>query len=102
MARYRQLPMGLPPHLVGRIAHTGAGSLTGYDPGLNALGFSFKKAFKSVAKVATKVGQIAIAPMKLGIEAPLKAVTWAGAGIIIASGLYLLRRERVHVEAEHP
>ncbi|MGX5671619.1 DMT family transporter [Thermomonas sp. XSG] len=30
------------------------------------------------------------------------AVTWAGAGIIIASGLYLLRRERVHVEAEHP
>jgi len=30
------------------------------------------------------------------------AVTWAGAAIIIASGLYLLRRERVHVEAEHP
>ncbi|WP_287595994.1 DMT family transporter [Thermomonas sp.] len=30
------------------------------------------------------------------------AATWAGAGIIIASGLYLLRRERVHVEAEHP
>ena len=30
------------------------------------------------------------------------AVTWGGAGIIIASGLYLLRRERVHVEAEHP
>jgi drug/metabolite transporter (DMT)-like permease len=29
-------------------------------------------------------------------------VTWIGAGIIIASGLYLLRRERVHVEAEHP
>lgn len=29
-------------------------------------------------------------------------VTWAGAGIIIASGLYLLRRERVHVEAKHP
>ena len=30
------------------------------------------------------------------------AVTWGGAGIIITSGLYLLRRERVHVEAEHP
>ncbi len=30
------------------------------------------------------------------------AVTWLGAGIIIASGLYLLRRERVHAEAEHP
>jgi drug/metabolite transporter (DMT)-like permease len=25
-----------------------------------------------------------------------------GAGVIIACGLYLLRRERVHVEAEHP
>lgn len=30
------------------------------------------------------------------------AITWAGAAIIVASGLYLLRRERVHVEAEHP
>ena len=30
------------------------------------------------------------------------SITWIGAGIIIASGLYLLRRERVHVEAEHP
>lgn len=30
------------------------------------------------------------------------AVTWLGAGIIIASGLYLLHRERVHLEAEHP
>lgn len=29
-------------------------------------------------------------------------VTWLGAAIIIASGLYLLRRERVHAEAEHP
>ena len=29
-------------------------------------------------------------------------VTWIGAGIIIASGLYLLRREQVHVESEHP
>ena len=29
-------------------------------------------------------------------------VTWIGAGIIVASGLYLLRREKVHVEAEHP
>lgn len=29
-------------------------------------------------------------------------VTWIGAGIIVASGLYLLRRERVHVAAEHP
>ena len=29
-------------------------------------------------------------------------ITWLGAGIIIASGLYLLRRERVHAEAEHP
>jgi drug/metabolite transporter (DMT)-like permease len=28
--------------------------------------------------------------------------TWLGAGIIIASGLYLLRRERVHASAEHP
>ena len=30
------------------------------------------------------------------------SVTWAGAAIIVASGLYLLRRERVHLEAEHP
>jgi len=30
------------------------------------------------------------------------SITWAGAAIIVASGLYLLRRERVHVEAEHP
>jgi drug/metabolite transporter (DMT)-like permease len=30
------------------------------------------------------------------------AVTWAGAAIIVSSGIYLLRRERVHAEAEHP
>ena len=30
------------------------------------------------------------------------SVTWVGAAIIIASGLYLLKRERVHAEAEHP
>lgn len=30
------------------------------------------------------------------------AITWVGAAIIVASGLYLLRRERVHSEAEHP
>jgi drug/metabolite transporter (DMT)-like permease len=29
-------------------------------------------------------------------------VTWIGAGIIVASGFYLLRREKVHAEAEHP
>lgn len=29
-------------------------------------------------------------------------ITWIGAAIIVASGLYLLRRERVHTEAEHP
>ena len=29
-------------------------------------------------------------------------VTWIGAGIIVASGLYLLRREKTHAEAEHP
>jgi drug/metabolite transporter (DMT)-like permease len=29
-------------------------------------------------------------------------ITWIGAAIIIASGLYLLRREKVHAEAEHP
>ncbi len=29
-------------------------------------------------------------------------VTWIGAAIIIVSGLYLLRRERVHAVAEHP
>jgi drug/metabolite transporter (DMT)-like permease len=29
-------------------------------------------------------------------------ITLAGAAVIIASGLYLLRRERVHAEAEHP
>ncbi len=28
--------------------------------------------------------------------------TWIGAGIIVASGLYLIRRERAHLEAEHP
>lgn len=30
------------------------------------------------------------------------AVTWIGAAIIVTSGLYLIRRERVHTEAEHP
>ena len=30
------------------------------------------------------------------------SITWLGAGIIVASGLYLLRRERIHTEAEHP
>ncbi|WP_251044449.1 MULTISPECIES: DMT family transporter [unclassified Lysobacter] len=30
------------------------------------------------------------------------SITWVGAAIIVASGLYLLRRERVHAEAEHP
>jgi len=29
-------------------------------------------------------------------------LTWMGAAVIVASGIYLLRRERVHVEAEHP
>ncbi len=29
-------------------------------------------------------------------------VTIAGALVVIASGLYLVRRERVHVEVEHP
>jgi drug/metabolite transporter (DMT)-like permease len=29
-------------------------------------------------------------------------ITLLGAAVIIASGLYLIRRERVHVEAEHP
>ena len=30
------------------------------------------------------------------------AITLTGAGVIIASGIYLLRREREHAEAEHP
>lgn len=30
------------------------------------------------------------------------AITWVGAAIIVVSGLYLIRRERVHAEAEHP
>ncbi|BDU18219.1 DMT family transporter [Lysobacter auxotrophicus] len=30
------------------------------------------------------------------------AITWIGAAIIVASGLYLIRREKVHAEAEHP
>ncbi|HWS77478.1 MAG TPA: DMT family transporter [Thermomonas sp.] len=30
------------------------------------------------------------------------SVTWLGAAIIIGSGLYLIRREKVHAEAEHP
>jgi drug/metabolite transporter (DMT)-like permease len=30
------------------------------------------------------------------------AVTLCGAAVIVASGLYLLRRERVHAQAEHP
>ncbi|HSC13200.1 MAG TPA: DMT family transporter [Rhodanobacteraceae bacterium] len=30
------------------------------------------------------------------------AITLTGAGVIIASGIYLLRREREHSEAEHP
>jgi hypothetical protein len=32
----------------------------------------------------------------------LDAITLTGAAVIIASGLYLLRRERHHTEAEHP
>jgi drug/metabolite transporter (DMT)-like permease len=28
--------------------------------------------------------------------------TFVGAGIIVVSGLYLIRREKVHAEAEHP
>ena len=30
------------------------------------------------------------------------AVTWIGASIIVVSGLYLIRREKVDAEAEHP
>lgn len=30
------------------------------------------------------------------------SMTWLGAGIIVASGFYLLRREKVHAPAEHP
>ncbi len=30
------------------------------------------------------------------------AMTWVGAAIIVLSGLYLLRRERVHLDAERP
>lgn len=30
------------------------------------------------------------------------SMTWVGAAIIVLSGLYLLRRERIHLEAEHP
>jgi len=30
------------------------------------------------------------------------SITWVGAAIIVVSGLYLLRREKVHVEAERP
>jgi drug/metabolite transporter (DMT)-like permease len=29
-------------------------------------------------------------------------LNFVGAAVIIASGVYLLRAERVHVEAEHP
>jgi drug/metabolite transporter (DMT)-like permease len=29
-------------------------------------------------------------------------VTWIGAGIIVVSGLYLLRREKIPLETEHP
>ncbi len=29
-------------------------------------------------------------------------VTWIGAGIIVLSGVYLMRREKTHAEAEHP
>ncbi len=43
----------------------------------------------------------------LGIDLALwgvlpDAATWLGAAIIVASGLYLLRRERVHDAVEHP
>ena len=43
----------------------------------------------------------------LGIDLALwgvlpDATTWLGAAIIVASGLYLLRRERVHDAVEHP
>lgn len=82
MRRYRhRLPVGLPPTLTGRILVPGGRSGPvpyAYSPGLGALGFSFKKAFKSVAKTVGKAAQIATAPMKLGVLAPLKATTWIG------------------------
>jgi drug/metabolite transporter (DMT)-like permease len=56
----------------------------------------------------------AIAPFEYTALAWALAIDWlvwhtlpdrwmlVGAAIIVASGLYLLRRERVHLEAEHP
>lgn len=82
MRRYRhRLPVGLPPALTGRILTPGG--RTGpvpyaYEPGLGALGFSFKKAFKSVAKTVGKAAQIVTAPAKLAVIGPLKATTWVG------------------------
>ena len=76
--RHRRLPAGLPPHLVNRIARTGGGGMA-YAPGLGALGFSLKSVVKGVTKAVTKVAQVAVAPVKLGIEAPLKAVAWTAA-----------------------
>jgi drug/metabolite transporter (DMT)-like permease len=55
-----------------------------------------------------------IAPFEytaLGWGMALDAILWSaapslamlgGAAIVIGAGLYLIRRERVHVEAEHP
>ena len=61
---------------------------------------------RSEASVAAPLEYTALA-WGVGFDALLWGVlpdrmTWLGAAIIVASGLYLIRRERVHVEAEHP
>lgn len=80
--RYRhRLPVGLPPTLTGRILVPGGRSGPvpyAYEPGLGALGFSFKKAFKSAVKTVGKAAQIVTAPAKLAVIGPLTATTWVG------------------------
>lgn len=82
MRRYRhRLPVGLPPTLTGRILVPGSRSGPvpyAYEPGLGALGFSFKKLAKSAVKTVGKAAQIVTAPAKLATIGPLKATTWIG------------------------
>lgn len=78
MARYQQLPAGLPPHLVNRIAvPSRQGMRVGYGPGLNGLDSGLGSWFSSALKTVTKAVQIAVAPVTASILAPLKATAWA-------------------------
>jgi len=83
-------------------------------PLIAALGLTGAFAQVAITEAFRRTEASVIAPLEytalawgVGFDALLWGVlpdriTWLGATIIVASGLYLIRRERVHVEAEHP